>query len=911
MFETVNRKWNVYNKKQKTALFLLFFSMAFAGLFLCTYFLFFRYGKSFIWNYDGIKQHFTALAYLGNYYREIASNLLQGDFTLPMFDFSIGMGEDIITTLNFYGLGDPLTLLAAFVPEQKTEMLYQFLVVFRMYLAGLSFSFFCRKKGKSYPVCLLGALIYAFSGYVLHVAVKHPFFVIPMIFLPVSVIGLERVMEKKRMTLLILTVFLTALNGFYFFYMNTIFLVVYAGIKAVCRKFDKRNLPIRMWLKETLCALGRCAFSYLTGMAMAAVIFLPAVAAFLGSTRSESSFDPGNLFLFEGKQYQAMLTRVIGTPRITWDYLGMVSLLVPAIVCVFSKVSRVKKELKANLIIWTLLMLLPFGGYMLNGFSYASGRFTYLVTFVYTVCIVSVLPSLWKMGRRFYFVCLGVTAVYGGAVFFAPDADKWYSWFGFIMLLVTVAALVLASWKRLCPQMCYFILFIVICINVAGNGWLLFGGKGQGYLESFVDAGEAYSMIASAPEAVVPVESGHQKEAFYRTDSSEKVTENTAMVNGNYGVSSYLSLSNPNRITWFQEVENGGVLDSMFKIEGLDGRTFLEALASVRYYSVPAGDEKKVPYGYKFVKEFVRAGKTYKLYENQYFLPLGITFDRYMNTGDAWMLNGAERQEAMLSTVFLNEDAEHVEKQETLPESQIRELSYRIIKEKNVQRDGDTVTVKKGRGKITLQIDGIGAGELYLRLGGFEITQKNRTYCDIRVKCQEADKTIRALTNRWNWYFGRESYLFHLGTRQETTEKITCTIQFETKGTFHLSDLKLFTQPMSGYESAAAERTAETMTETVVDTNCVQGNIMLAKDKLLFLSIPYSEGWQARIDGGETKIFQADTAFMALEVPAGKHKVELIYETPYLKAGALVSLCGAVIFALYVVWERRRDRHGI
>lgn len=71
-----------------------------------------------------------------------------GHFTLPMFDFSIGMGEDILTTLNFYGMGDPLTLLSVFVPKQRMEMFYDFLVAFRMYLAGLTFIFYCRNRGK-------------------------------------------------------------------------------------------------------------------------------------------------------------------------------------------------------------------------------------------------------------------------------------------------------------------------------------------------------------------------------------------------------------------------------------------------------------------------------------------------------------------------------------------------------------------------------------------------------------------------------------------------------------------------------------------------------------------------------------------------------------------------------------------
>ena len=240
------------NKKQKALCFLLLFSVVFVVVFGCTYFVFWKNGKSFIWDYDGIKQHYAALCYLGRYYREIFSGMLRGDFVPPMFDLSLGMGEDIITTLNFYGLGDPLTFLAALVPEEKTEYLYDLLVVFRIYLAGLSFSWCCRKKGRSWSVALIGALVYAFSGYILHVAVKHPFFVIPMIFLPLAVVGVDRALEDKKLTLLIFVTFFTALNGFYFFYMNTIFLGIYALIRMICQK----KLFVRCW---------RCIAAYVMG----------------------------------------------------------------------------------------------------------------------------------------------------------------------------------------------------------------------------------------------------------------------------------------------------------------------------------------------------------------------------------------------------------------------------------------------------------------------------------------------------------------------------------------------------------------------------------------------------------------------------------------------------------------------
>ncbi len=905
-------------KKQKALCFLLFFSLAFAGITFCTYFLFLKNGKSFIWDYDGIKQHYAALVYLGRYYREIVSGFLHGDFVIPMFDFSLGMGEDIITTLNFYGLGDPLTLLAAFVPDAGMEYLYDFLVIFRIYLAGLAFSYFCRKKGRSYGCTLIGALIYAFSGYVLHVAVKHPFFVIPMIFLPLSVIGLERALEGKRLTLLIVMVFVTALNGFYFFYMNTIFLVVYALVWVIVK--NRRHS-----LKKTFMAVGRCAFCYVTGVLMASVLFLPAIVAFVSGNRSESSFSPGNLLFFSANRYQFIFTRLIGTPRITWDYLGLVSLVFPALVAFFLCGRKMDRILKVNIIIWTVLMLLPFGGYMLNGFSYVSGRFLYLVTFVYAVGTVYALPELLRPGRKKLFVCAGAAFLYLVALRFSSDVDKWYGWFGFIFLMITLFILVAREVRRIPANVVLAVLAAVTAVNIIGNGWFLFSGRGQGYLDEFVDSGEAFSTISSTPEAEIPVCGDGE---FYRTDASVKATENAAAVNGNYGVSSYFSICNPNRLRYLLEVDDGGVLDSMFKVDGLDGRTFLETLASVRYYAVEAGREESVPYGYRFVKDFERGGKFYKLYENNYFLPLGITFDSYvMEEGKQKnerqkeaAPDGIRKQWEMLQTVFLEKEVEGVKKGLEVQEpeqdqgldlgQELTAIPYQIGESKGIEiRKNGKIRIKKKNAMLKLIFEESEAAELYVSLADFQITRKNRTYCDITVKCGGTKKTTRALTNEWNWYFGRDKYLFNLGLSGE--KRTECEIRFECQGEFDLAGLKLYAQKMKRYEKEIRNRKEDTLQNLLIRKNSVSGDISLDQKKLLFLQIPYSEGWRAEIDGEKAEILRADTAYMALEVEEGDHRIRLFYRTPYAGTGGILTVAGFLIFGLYIVMRKKERADGV
>ena len=159
-------------------------------LFVCITLIFYGSGKSFVWSSDGLRQHYSSLAYYGNYLRSILKNLfVDHTFEIPMWDLHIGYGSDILTALNYYVMGDPVNLLSVFVPERYTEYLYGFLVFLRIYLAGIAFSRYCFfHKNRQLPV-LLGTMIYITSQWVLATGFDHPFFLNPCIYFPLMLLG--------------------------------------------------------------------------------------------------------------------------------------------------------------------------------------------------------------------------------------------------------------------------------------------------------------------------------------------------------------------------------------------------------------------------------------------------------------------------------------------------------------------------------------------------------------------------------------------------------------------------------------------------------------------------------------------------------------------------------------------------
>jgi hypothetical protein len=66
---------------------------------------------------------------------------------------------------------------------------------------------------------------------------------------------------------------------------------------------------------------------------------------------------------------------------------------------------------------------------------------------------------------------------------------------------------------------------------------------------------------------------------------------------------------------------------------------------------------------------------------------------------------------------------------------------------------------------------------------------------------------------------------------------------------------------------------------------------------LVVISQSYYPAWKAYVDGRPTKIWRANYAFQALEVPAGRHQIQLVYEDKKLLAGAILSTLGLLACA--------------
>jgi uncharacterized membrane protein YfhO len=82
----------------------------------------------------------------------------------------------------------------------------------------------------------------------------------------------------------------------------------------------------------------------------------------------------------------------------------------------------------------------------------------------------------------------------------------------------------------------------------------------------------------------------------------------------------------------------------------------------------------------------------------------------------------------------------------------------------------------------------------------------------------------------------------------------------------------------------------------------VKLNTKLDEKSLVVLSDSFYPGWEAYIDGQQTKIYPANINSRAIIAPAGNHQIEYVYKPPNIRFGTLISVF-SLLLALVILWR--------
>lgn len=876
---------------------------------------FFTEGKSFVWGAgveDGLSQHFSALAYYGEALREFFRNLLAGHPKLVMWDMSLGYGADILSTLNYYAIGDPLNLLYGFVSPKNTETMYDFMILLRMYLAGITFIIYARKMKKRSYGTVIGALVYVFSGFCFRLGLRHPFFINPMIYFPLLCLGIEKIYQRERPYVFIFAVCVSAMSNYYFLYMLTIFAVIYAWIRFY--KYTEENK-----MKNLFLTILKFGIYYTLGIAMAAVILLPSVIGFLGNGRYGNGVDWKSLIVYPGKYYLLFIENFIGYGNMGSNtnagYLPIVGIVV--LFTLFSQRMKHKKY-RAAFIASIIALILPIFGYAFNGFSYANNRWAFALSFIVALLTAEMYPRLFVMSKRQQIgIGAGIIIYTVFCIIVNASGEEILKNKGIMAAcgLIAVFYILLLIFQRLGydtqKRIVRVSMAILLLISVGVHGYYRFDPKEYAYTQEFMDQGQAYRTLK---EDNIRMLSKVNDPSVYRVHAEGYRYKNYGLINHLNTISGYYSITAKCVTDTIKGYDTLG-MQYADKYKGVDQRLGLLSLAGVKYITVAhnsqvakdVSSKGDVPYGVE--KQSKKGNIT--LYKNKYALPFAYAYDSYMTEQQYEQLNGIGKEQAMLAQVILNQHPadKEIQHNEQRKDPDIQTISLpetRISSPKGKKYADITVPVEKDKETYlyfkNLVYHGKKNGD-----DNFILTGRKGTK-GILVTQNDVQQKIHIQSTFNPYYFGRKDYIVKIN-HQTSKAKEKVRLNFLSPGEYEFDDISLITVPKKDVLARLKERKENSMKQIQYEGNHFRGVYHAKKDQILCVTIPYSKGWKATVNGNRIKIYKANGMFMGIIMKKGTQSVKLDYETPGLKIGAWISLAawiGLGIYGLYFEKYRKK-----
>lgn len=889
------------------------------------------YGKAFLWAADGISQHYTNLEYIRSWIREFISHILyEHTLKVPMWDMTLGFGQDFLNAFSFR----PLYILYACFPDGSIEVFLALRMLIYLYLCGFFFSQYVRSFHWDGYACLIGSLVYTFSGFSIYFACRHTFFLELMIYLPIMFLGLEHILKERKPWLFLAVTAICGISYFYFLYMIMIPAFVYACIRYF---YIDRKHGVLDFLKCVLYT----GLIFGWGIAISAFSFWPGVLRFLHSNRSGGSGFMSYLH-FNWQYYRQMLTGIMSMNEIgTYGFMGFSGIAIICLCILLFQRDKVARQIKIGILIGCLIFCIPFFVFAFNGFSGKTNRWTYAFAFVIGVAVAYALPKVFTLHKQEWkrlgiLVCIFVIAE--GCIYMISGENLGYSYV--ILLVGTILLIVGNGVLKKHPYKAQAILLVFLLLDVSVMSWSLYSVSGQDYISTFVDAGK---VVAESDNSSITIMKSNTDSSVFRLDvifpsyAAKQKYKNYGLRSGYNGVNSYFSFSD-SRVTHYASGLGDSQQNVPFLILDFDQRTVLNTLAGVKYITVGESEKSQIPYGYVPVAQEEKTyldGTTEEiyLYVNQYFLPIMYTYDSYIPQEQYEAYTPNEKEQAMLQGVVLQEALENYSQTDVKLTDQVVLKQEEILDQIKENSDSDAIEVqengilvKKNNTAVSISYRGRENAETYLlwknilyenltdqqekkfTLGETYTRYEEKNYKDTHrieeenigssliVSADGVAKTCPLVSSAHQYYWGAKDLLVNLGYAEK--QKKSMTIRFTKAGFYSFEDAQVICQPMNQYVNQVAKLAEDPVEDIAIDCNTVTAHTTLSEDKILCVTIPYSDGWSARVNGEEVEVLEGNGMYMAIPLKAGYNEIELNYETPGLRLGIAVSLFAIGILLL-------------
>jgi uncharacterized membrane protein YfhO len=645
-----------------SGVYLLLFLLVSIGIFTFKDFLLFK--KLYIFLDIGSDSYNQAYPYFINIADYIRSE------GIPSWSFYHGMGQNI-----FPGeINNPFNLILYLLGRDYLPYGIAYVELSKIVLAGIIFYYYLKSLSLSSYTCIIGGVLVAFSGYMVLGSgwYGHSTFVLSGIFLLFS---FEKLFKENKWFYFPLSVaFILARSPFYVYILG-IFLLIYSIFRILDEDRYKIKDIFTLYLKLTGAGI--------LGLAMVAPFLTNDLLRIMDSPRIGGEAGYSNQLMagpiFSFGSFNHNITAVLrlfsndilgtGSDYKGWYnyleapnfYCGLSTLLLfPQLFCYLDKKRKIL--FSVFLSIWVLIVVFPFLRHALYLFTgdYYKGGVSLIITIVLLFFSIHALDHIDRNHRvngllLFSTLCLLIGILY--IPWFQPEKSPIVKEIRTVITsFLVIYAILIYFYGKGSYRTWRFILLAVICIEAGMFSFITINKR------KVLSTEELNQPIGYNDNTVKVIEYINSKDnSFFRVekDYSSGVaihkSLNDAEIQKYYGTSSYNQFNQKYYIRFLSET---GIIEADEELNtrwapGLSSRPLLQTLAGVKYFlsKRELNDFLKSSY-----RPFCISGNVIAL-QNQYFLPLGYTYDRVIAYSDFKKLNKLQKDMVLLEA-FVAEDGE-------------------------------------------------------------------------------------------------------------------------------------------------------------------------------------------------------------------------------------------------------------
>lgn len=603
--------------------------------------------------------------------------------TFVYWDPNTFLGADNITSNAYYYLFSPFFIPIVLFPRSFVPQAMAILSIVRITLSGMFFRTYLKKMGASELSARIGAIAFAFCGWMAWYLWFNNFLDIMVIF-PLILLGIEKVLQDKKPWLLAFSLFILSISNFFLLPALTICAFLY----AMWRYFHR--LKLNNW-KSNLSILGIGFMGFAVGLMMAMVVFYPCFIASQGSSRYTGAtyldrlkefYQTGDfenllkiIFTWKGSNpnkgydvYYPIINFFIppmsdrGTPLLSasydqmsgslWSATPITMLLIPAII---QSVREKKYTVFIAVIFFIFSVFSPFISYALFGFTTEYLRWsiflnTSIITYV-TLYIDKMKTAFkWTLSVGALFTIIGIFAAGLSASYMLKEFSIFSERFSIFWTCAIEIAYVVVSYFviRFFYDKKYvrYLLLAIVAIESIAVGNLVSVGHTSFYSE---DTGNNNGVSINNSLSSVINNVNKNDSTYFRTYTTlnNGHSSNNGMINNYNGTQMFHTLYNYNvrdfkYWTGWSDGYNGWSAYYMGK------RANLDAFLGIKYYVVQKNKTKmdilededvNVPLHAVEVPEL--ENDDFYVFKNDYVSQLGYSYDKIIGYTDDGTIGGA------------------------------------------------------------------------------------------------------------------------------------------------------------------------------------------------------------------------------------------------------------------------------